>query len=93
LKPWDVAAGSLLIAEAGGLVGNFTGESDFMHQGECLAGNPRIYAQLVTVLGRYSKFAGTQDKLSLAADSGSDKRKTTLKSRSAKAAQTPADPA
>jgi myo-inositol-1(or 4)-monophosphatase len=47
LKPWDVAAGSLLVTEAGGLIGNFTGEADFMDHGECVAGNPRIYGQLV----------------------------------------------
>ncbi|MDP3354982.1 MAG: inositol monophosphatase family protein, partial [Polaromonas sp.] len=62
LKPWDVAAGSLLVTEAGGLIGNFTGEADFMDHGECVAGNPRIYGQLVTTLGKYSKFAGAGDK-------------------------------
>jgi len=65
LKPWDVAAGSLLVTEAGGLVGNYTGEADFMNQGECIAANPRIYAQLVTTLGKYSKFAGAGDKASV----------------------------
>ena len=62
LKPWDVAAGSLLVTEAGGLIGNFTGESDFLHQGECVAGNPKIYGQLVATLAKYSKFAGAGDK-------------------------------
>ena len=62
LSPWDVAAGSLLVTEAGGLVGNFTGEADFMEQRECLAGNPRIYGQLVGILGKYSKFASAGDK-------------------------------
>jgi len=62
LLPWDVAAGSLLVTEAGGLIGNFTGEADFMDQGECLAGNPRVYGQLVNVLGKYSKFAGAESK-------------------------------
>ena len=62
LSPWDVAAGSLLVTEAGGLIGNFTGEADFMDQGECLAGNPRIYGQLVNVLGKYSKFASAEAK-------------------------------
>jgi myo-inositol-1(or 4)-monophosphatase len=57
-----VAAGSLLVTEAGGLVGNFTGEADFMDQSECVAGNPRIYAQLVATLAKYSKFAGAGDK-------------------------------
>jgi myo-inositol-1(or 4)-monophosphatase len=57
-----VAAGSLLITEAGGLIGNFTGESEFLDQGECVAGNPRIYGQLVATLGKYSKFAGAGDK-------------------------------
>ncbi|MFZ9181651.1 MAG: inositol monophosphatase family protein [Hylemonella sp.] len=62
LSPWDVAAGSLLVTEAGGLVGNLTGEADFLEQKECLAGNPRIYGQLVGLLGKYSKFASTADK-------------------------------
>lgn len=63
LSIWDVAAGSLLVTEAGGLVGNFTGEADFLEQRECLAGSPRIYGQLVGILGKYSKFADTEDKL------------------------------
>jgi myo-inositol-1(or 4)-monophosphatase len=62
LSPWDVAAGSLLVTEAGGLIGNFTGESDFLEQKECLAGAPRIYGQLVSILGKYSKFASAGDK-------------------------------
>lgn len=62
LQPWDVAAGSLLVTEAGGLIGNFTGESDFLEQEECLAGAPRIYGQLVSMLGKYSKFAAAGEK-------------------------------
>jgi myo-inositol-1(or 4)-monophosphatase len=62
LQPWDVAAGSLLVTEAGGLVGNFTGEPHFLEQQECMAGNPKIYGQLVTLLGKYSKFANANDK-------------------------------
>jgi myo-inositol-1(or 4)-monophosphatase len=62
LQPWDVAAGSLLITEAGGLVGNFSGESNFLEQRECMAGNPRIYGQMVSILAKYSKFAGAGDK-------------------------------
>jgi myo-inositol-1(or 4)-monophosphatase len=62
LSPWDVAAGSLLVTEAGGLIGNFTGEADFLEQKECLAGAPRIYGQLVSILGKYSKFASAGDK-------------------------------
>ena len=62
LNIWDVAAGSLLVTEAGGLVGNFTGEADFLEQRECLAGAPRIYGQLVGLLGKYSKFAAAGDK-------------------------------
>ena len=54
LSPWDVAAGSLLVTEAGGLIGNFTGEADFLHQREIVAGNPKIYAQLVQLLERFS---------------------------------------
>ncbi|TXH90381.1 MAG: inositol monophosphatase [Rhodoferax sp.] len=62
LQPWDVAAGSLLVSEAGGLVGNFTGESDFLEQHECLAGTPKVYGQLIGILGKYSKFASAGEK-------------------------------
>ncbi len=55
LNAWDVAAGSLIISEAGGLVGNFTGESDFLHQREIVAGNPKVYGQLVALLAPHSR--------------------------------------
>ena len=62
LQPWDMAAGALLITEAGGLVGNFTGDANFLEQRECMAASPRIYAQLVPLLHKYSKFASADDK-------------------------------
>jgi myo-inositol-1(or 4)-monophosphatase len=55
LSPWDVAAGSLMITEAGGLVGNFTGDADYLYQREVVAGNPKIYAQLVQMLSPYTR--------------------------------------
>lgn len=61
LSPWDVAAGSLLITEAGGLIGNFTGEPDYLFQREVVAGNPRIYAQLVPILGPYTRVIKQDD--------------------------------
>ena len=63
LQPWDMAAGSLLITEAGGLVGNFTGDADYLYQRECMAANPKVYAQLVGLFQQYSKFAGVEDKV------------------------------
>jgi myo-inositol-1(or 4)-monophosphatase len=55
LHPWDIAAGSLMITEAGGLIGNFTGEADFLYQREVVAGNPKIYGQLVHTLAPYTR--------------------------------------
>jgi myo-inositol-1(or 4)-monophosphatase len=72
LQPWDVAAGSLLVTEAGGLVGNFTGEADFLEQKECLAGTPKIYGQLVPILSKYSKFASAAEKASVRAADAKD---------------------
>ena len=57
LSPWDVAAGSLLVQEAGGLVGNFTGEADdLLFAEECIAGNPKIYGLMVNMLSKYSRY-------------------------------------
>ncbi len=55
LSPWDIAAGSLMISEAGGLIGNFTGEADYLHQREVVAGTPKIYGQLVQMLTPYTR--------------------------------------
>jgi myo-inositol-1(or 4)-monophosphatase len=82
LQPWDVAAGSLLVTEAGGLVGNFTGEALFMDQRECLAANAKIYAQLAALLGKYSKFATASEKAAV--------RRTLTAQGAAEAVPTPA---
>ena len=53
LNPWDVAAGSLLVQEAGGLIGDLTGEGDFLHGGQVIAANPKIFAQMVATLAPF----------------------------------------
>ncbi|HYD78814.1 MAG TPA: inositol monophosphatase family protein [Paucimonas sp.] len=55
LKPWDIAAGSLIITEAGGIVGNYAGESDYLEKGDVIAGSPKIFAQMIALLGPLSK--------------------------------------
>jgi len=62
LNPWDIAAGSLMITEAGGLIGNFTGEADFLYQREVVAGNPKVYGQLVQILSPYTRVIKPGDK-------------------------------
>jgi myo-inositol-1(or 4)-monophosphatase len=53
LNPWDVAAGSLLIVEAGGLVGDLGGDAEYLYGGQIIAANPRIFAQMVKLLSPY----------------------------------------
>jgi myo-inositol-1(or 4)-monophosphatase len=55
LKPWDMAAGSLLVTESGGICGTFAGESDYLYNGNVLAGNPKIFAQMVGLLEAFGK--------------------------------------
>lgn len=62
LQPWDVAAGSLMITEAGGLIGNFTGEADFLNQREVLAGSPKIYGQMVQILTPFTRVIKEEDQ-------------------------------
>lgn len=47
LKLWDIAAGILLIKEAGGMVCNLTGGEDYLTTGNVVAGNPTVLRQLV----------------------------------------------
>jgi myo-inositol-1(or 4)-monophosphatase len=55
LKPWDMAAGSLLIMEAGGIMGTFAGESDYLYKGNVIAGTPKVFAQMVALLAPFAK--------------------------------------
>ena len=52
LKPWDVAAGSLIVLEAGGKVSNFSGAKFDIHDDEILASNGRIHGMMGVILQR-----------------------------------------
>jgi myo-inositol-1(or 4)-monophosphatase len=53
LNAWDVAAGSLLVLEAGGLIGNLAGEGDYLHGGQVIAAAPKVFAQIVQALAPF----------------------------------------
>jgi myo-inositol-1(or 4)-monophosphatase len=50
LSPWDMAAGSLMIQEAGGLVGDLAGDSGFLEKGEIAAATPKVFPELLRAL-------------------------------------------
>lgn len=50
LSPWDIAAGCLLILEAGGLVSDFAGEENYLQSGHVVAGSPKVFVQLLQAL-------------------------------------------
>jgi len=50
LKPWDMAAASLLVMEAGGLVADFDGEQGWLNSGNVLAASPKLFAQMLGAL-------------------------------------------
>jgi myo-inositol-1(or 4)-monophosphatase len=45
-----MAAGALLITEAGGLVGDLAGENRYLQTGNIVAGNPRIFVELLRAM-------------------------------------------
>ena len=45
-----MASGRLLITEAGGLVGDFSGETEYMNTGNVIGGTPKIFAQLIKIV-------------------------------------------
>ena len=50
LSAWDMCAGSLLIREAGGLVGDYEGNEGFLDKGEIVAANGKLFAALLKTL-------------------------------------------
>jgi myo-inositol-1(or 4)-monophosphatase len=47
LKPWDIAAGSLIIKEAGGVVSDFSGSTNYLLTGNIVAGTPLVHAEIL----------------------------------------------
>lgn len=50
LKEWDMAAGTLLIQEAGGMLSDFQGEDNYLYTGNIIAGNPKMYKSLLELV-------------------------------------------
>ena len=51
LEPWDLAAGSLLIREAGGMISGLDGSENFLSTGHVVTGTPRIYREIAKLCG------------------------------------------
>jgi myo-inositol-1(or 4)-monophosphatase len=50
LSPWDIAAGSLLIVEAGGLIADLHGEGDYLMSGNVVCGAPKVFPHLQALM-------------------------------------------
>jgi len=50
LSEWDMAAGALLIQEAGGLVSDFNGDHNFLDGGHIVAGGPKCFKAVLTTI-------------------------------------------
>jgi len=50
LSPWDMAAGALLISEAGGLVSDLRGDANYLETGNLVAGTPKVFAPLLKLI-------------------------------------------
>ena len=50
LSPWDIAAGSLLITEAGGRITDFAGGEQYLETGNIVAGNTKIHSEILKII-------------------------------------------
>ena len=54
LKKWDIAAGALILKEAGGRISDYRGTDNYLNSGHIVAGNPKIYLALSELLTPYA---------------------------------------
>ena len=52
LRPWDIAAGALIIQEAGGINAELTGGADYMETGNIISANPKMIKAMLKVLSK-----------------------------------------
>jgi myo-inositol-1(or 4)-monophosphatase len=50
LEAWDIAAGALIVREAGGLVTDFKGDTNYLDNGQVVAANPRLIGDMLRTL-------------------------------------------
>jgi myo-inositol-1(or 4)-monophosphatase len=50
LSAWDMAAGALMVQEAGGLVGDLAGEPGYLDKGDIAAATPKVFPDLLRAL-------------------------------------------
>ena len=55
LNIWDIAAGALIIKEAGGRISDFRGSDGYLLSGNVVAGNPKVYAAMSKLLAPHTK--------------------------------------
>jgi myo-inositol-1(or 4)-monophosphatase len=60
LSPWDMAAGTLLILEAGGMVSDFDGEENYLFTGNVVCGAPKIHEQLLALVQDVHRRTGNE---------------------------------
>ena len=59
LSPWDIAAGALLVREAGGLIGDLNGEDGFLESGRVIASNAKIFSSILQTLKQRGEAAAS----------------------------------
>lgn len=53
LKEWDIAAGALLVQEAGGLVSDFQGGNDFLKTGHIVCATPKVFKPVLQIVKKH----------------------------------------
>jgi len=58
LQAWDIAAGGLIVREAGGLLNAFDGGDDWLYRGEVIAATPKVHHEMLQVMKPLAKARG-----------------------------------
>ncbi len=61
LNAWDIAAGALIVREAGGIVTDFYGSDGYLESGDIIAASPKVYPEMLKIIEpciRSSEYAG-----------------------------------
>jgi len=58
LQSWDVAAGALIVREAGGIVGDYSGDEHYLENGQIIAANPKVFSEMLRKIQLHTKNQG-----------------------------------
>ncbi|MES0328455.1 MAG: inositol monophosphatase family protein, partial [Gammaproteobacteria bacterium] len=62
LSAWDIAAGVLIVREAGGIISDFQGSDNYLKSGDIIAASPKVFPEMMKIISGSVKGSAYEER-------------------------------